>query len=273
MRTTGSFVKSIGSSLVSRRVVYPTLVLIIFLGVWELASDKGWLPAFLVPAPSTILRRTIETRELLAMHALATSYEILIGFLLAVVGGVLLGAAVVSSRAIEDAIYPWLVVVQVIPKVAIGPLLAVWLGFGYGPKILIAFLLAFFPVMINTMLGFKSIQRDATYLMQTMGARQSQIFRYLLVPHALPSICGSLKVAVTLAAVGAIVGEFIGSNTGLGYVLMTANGILDAGLLFVALFWITVVALIFYAAVSIVERLLIPWHVSIRAPVEALANY
>jgi NitT/TauT family transport system permease protein len=140
------------------------------------------------------------------------------------------------------------------------------LGFGFGPKILIAFLLAFFPIMINTMLGFKSIQRDATFLMQTMGARRSQVFRYLLVPHALPSICGSLKVAITLATVGAIVGEFIGSNTGLGYVLMTANGILDAGLLFVALFWITAVALIFYAAVSLLERLLIPWHVSIRLP-------
>ena len=133
-------------------------------------------------------------------------------------------------------------------------------------EVLIAFLLAFFPVMINTMLGFKSIQREAGYLMQTMGARRSQVLRYLLVPHALPSICGSLKIAITLATVGAIVGEFIGSNIGLGYVLMTANGILDAGLLFVALFWITIVALIFYAAVSLAERLLIPWHVSVRGP-------
>ena len=252
------------AAVASRRVIYPIILLIVFLGLWELASDRGWLPAFLVPAPSTIFRRTIETRELLAMHALATSYEIFVGFLLAVVGGVALGAAVVSSRAVEDAVYPWLVVIQVIPKVAIGPLLAVWLGFGFGPKILIAFLLAFFPVMINTMLGFKSIQREAGFLMQTMGARRSQVFRYLLVPHALPSICGSLKIAITLATVGAIVGEFIGSNIGLGYVLMTANGILDAGLLFVALFWITIVALIFYAAVSLAERLLIPWHVSVR---------
>jgi NitT/TauT family transport system permease protein len=257
---------NLASLLASRRVIYPALLLVLFLGVWELASDRGWLPVFLVPAPSTIFRRTIETRDLLATHALATSYEILVGFLLAVAGGVLLGVAVVSSRTVEDAVYPWLVVVQVIPKVAVGPLLAVWLGFGFGPKILIAFLLAFFPIMINTMLGFKSIQREATFLMQTMGARRSQVFRYLLLPHALPSICGSLKIAITLATVGAIVGEFIGSNTGLGYVLMTANGILDAGLLFVALFWITVVAMIFYAAVSLVERLLIPWHVSMRPP-------
>jgi NitT/TauT family transport system permease protein len=256
-------------TLLSRRVVYPVLLLIVFLGAWEFISDRGWLPAFLVPAPSAIFRRAIETRELLAMHALATSYEILVGFVLAVVGGVLLGAAVVSSPIVEDALYPWLVVIQVIPKVAIGPLLAVWLGFGFGPKILIAFLLAFFPVMINTMLGFKSIQRDAGFLMQTMGARKFQMLRYLLVPNALPSICGSLKIAITLATVGAIVGEFIGSNLGLGYVLMTANGILDAGLLFVALLWITVVALMFYAAVSVVERLLIPWHVSVRPATDA----
>jgi len=254
------------AAIASRRVISPTILLIVFLGLWELASDRGWLPAYLVPAPSTIFWRIIETRDLLAMHALATSYEIFVGFLLAVVGGVALGAAVVSSRAVEDALYPWLVVIQVIPKVAVGPLLAVWLGFGFGPKILIAFLLAFFPIMINTMLGFKSIQRDAGFLMQTMGASRSQVIRYLLVPHALPSICGSLKIAITLATVGAIVGEFIGANVGLGYVLMTANGILDAGLLFVALFWITVVALIFYAAVSLAERLLIPWHVSVREP-------
>jgi NitT/TauT family transport system permease protein len=255
--------------LVSRRVLLPLMLLGIFLAVWQLASSSGLVPSYLVPSPTAIVARTIDTRSLLGEHALVTSYEILVGFLLAVVGGVLLGAAVVSSRMIEDAIYPWLVVIQVIPKVAVGPLLVVWLGFGFAPKILIAFLLAFFPIMINTMLGLKSVQREVIFLMRTMGAGRTQVFRYLLFPHALPSICGSLKVAITLATVGAIVGEFIGSNTGLGYILMTANGMLDAALLFVALLWITVVALIFYAAISLIEKLIIPWHVSIRLPAEA----
>lgn len=210
-------------------------------------------------------RRTWETKNLLWPHALVTIYEIALGFLLSIIGGVLFGASVVSSRTLYQAVYPWLVVVQVIPKVAIGPLIVIWLGFGYMPKILIAFLLAFFPIMIATMHGLTSVERDKIFLLRTMGAGRFKTFRYLLLFNALPEICSSLKVAITLATIGAIVGEFIGADTGLGYVLISANGTLDAVLLFVALLWITVIALIFYAVVSVLQQLLTPWHVSVRA--------
>jgi NitT/TauT family transport system permease protein len=261
--------RSILRRSVSASVAYPLLLLVIFLAGWHAASAYGLIPPYLVPPPSTVWSRGIETAGLLWGHSLVTSYEILIGFLLSVIGGVLLGAAIVSSRTLEQTLYPWLVVIQVIPKVAIGPLLVVWLGFGLGPKVLIAFLLGFFPILINTMLGLKSVPRDSIFLMQTMGASRLTVFRRLLLPHAMPSICGALKVAVTFATIGAIVGEFIGANIGLGYVLIAATGNLDTGLLFVALFWVTAVALLFYGAVAAIEKLLIPWHISVRAPTQA----
>ena len=253
---------------VSASVVYPLLLLVIFLAAWHGASAYALMPPYLVPSPSKVLSRSIDTAGLLWGHALVTSFEILIGFLLSIIGGVLLGTAIVFSRTLEQTLYPWLVVVQVIPKVAIGPLLVVWLGFGFGPKILIASLLGFFPIMINTILGLKSVPRDSIFLMHTMGANRFIVFRLLLLPHALPSICSALKVAVTFATIGAIVGEFIGANTGLGYVLIAATGNLDTSLLFVALLWITVVALLFYGAVAAVEKLLIPWHISVRPSAE-----
>ena len=264
--------RSILRRSVSASVAYPLLLLVIFLAGWHAASAYGLIPPYLVPSPSTVWSRGIETAGLLWGHSLVTSYEILIGFLLSVIGGVLLGAAIVSSRTLEQTLYPWLVVIQVIPKVAIGPLLVVWLGFGLGPKVLIAFLLGFFPILINTMLGLKSVPRDSIFLMQTMGASRLTVFRRLLLPHAMPSICGALKVAVTFATIGAIVGEFIGANIGLGYVLIAATGNLDTGLLFVALFWVTAVALLFYGAVAAIEKLLIPWHISVRAPTRRAAS-
>ena len=264
------FLRRVVHRVCSGSVIYPLILLILILATWEFMSDSGLLPPYLVPAPLAIARRAWETKHLLWPHALVTIYEVFMGFLLSVVGGILFGAAIVSSRLLRQAFYPWLVVVQVIPKVAIGPLIVIWLGFGYLPKVLIAFLLAFFPIMIATMHGLSSVERDKVFLLRTMGASKFKIFRHLLIFNALPEICSSMKVAITLATIGAIVGEFIGANVGLGYVLISANGTLDAILLFVALVWITIMALLFYAGISILQHLLTPWHVSVRAPTTAM---
>lgn len=197
-------------------------------------------------------------------HMVVTAGEIIGGFILAVIVGILLAAAIVFVRFIERAIYPWLVVVQVVPKVALGPLLLIWLGFGFFPKVLISFLLAFFPIMIDTMVGMKSVERDAVFLLKSMGAGDWTIFWRLRLPHALPHIFGSLKVAITLATVGAIVGEFIGADKGLGYVLIFANGSMDTTLMFTALTWISVLSLVFYALVAWTEKVALRWHVSQR---------
>jgi NitT/TauT family transport system permease protein len=244
---------------------YPSVLFILTVAVWELGALMGWFPPYVLPAPSMIAARIADTVDLMMYHAVVTSIEIVLGFVLAVVIGVALAAMIVFVRTIDRAFYPWLVVVQVIPKVALGPLLVVWLGFGFLPKVLLAFLLSFFPVMISAMVGLRSIDNDSLFLLRSMGADPIKIFRHLQLPSALPGIFGSMKVAITLATVGAIVGEFIGANEGLGYVLVTANGVLDTTLIFVALTWISVLALIFYGLISILEKISVSWHVSHRS--------
>ena len=246
-------------------LAYPSILFLFTVFVWELGARLAWFPPYVLPAPTVILDRLIRTAGLLSHHAIVTSLEILFGFLAAAVVGVLLAAVIVFVRAVDRAVYPWLVFVQVIPKVALGPLLVVWLGFGFLPKVLMAFLLSFFPVMISAMIGLRSTERDSLFLLRSMGAGSFKMFFYLQLPTALPGIFGSLKVAITLATVGAIVGEFIGANEGLGYVLVTANGVLDTTLIFVALTWISVLALLFYGMIAALERSFVHWHVSHRS--------
>jgi NitT/TauT family transport system permease protein len=247
-----------------RDVGYPSILFVVTIVAWEFGARTGWFPAYILPAPTAIFDRLIKTSGLLFHHAVVTTLEIVIGFAVAVVVGVVLAVFIVLVRAVYQSVYPWLVFVQVIPKVALGPLLAVWLGFGFAPKVLMAFLLSFFPIMVSAMIGLRSVEMEARFLLRTMGAGPLKTLFYLQLPTALPGIFGSLKVAITLATVGAVVGEFIGANQGLGYVLITANGVLDTTLIFVALTWISVLALLLYAAVALLERPFVHWHVSHR---------
>jgi NitT/TauT family transport system permease protein len=240
------------------------IIFVVVCALWEAGARAGIYPPYILPAPSAIVARIGGTMGIMLGHLVVTAGEIVGGFILAVVVGVLLAGAIVFVRFIERAIYPWLVVVQVIPKVALGPLLLVWLGFGFFPKVLISFLLAFFPIMIDTIVGMKSVERDAVFLLKSMGAGDWAIFWRLRLPHALPHIFGSLKVAITLATVGAIVGEFIGADKGLGYVLIFANGSMDTTLMFTALAWISALSLVFYAMVAWTEKIALRWHVSQR---------
>jgi NitT/TauT family transport system permease protein len=252
--------------------LYPTAVFVLLIAAWEIAARTGVLPAYVVPAPSAILVRFVSTFHLMLWHSALTSYEIFAGFLLGTVVGIGLAGLILSVRVFEQALYPWLVVLQVVPKVAIGPLLVVWLGVTVTPKILIAFLLAFFPVMIAAISGLRSADASGVLLLRSMGASAVKRFWYLQLPNALPQILASMKVAVTLAVVGAIVGEFVGADEGLGYVLITAAGSLDAVLMFVALLWITLISLVFYAAVAWFEQVIVGWHVSIRGQRSVVAG-
>ena len=237
------------------------------MGTWEAMSRFGIVPTYILPAPSAVVLRLVQSGHLLVTHTLVTAVEILLGFLLAVVGGILFAVAIVYVRPFERAVYPWLVASQAIPKVAIGPLFVLWLGFGLTPKVVIAFLIAFFPVMIDTVIGLRTVDTETVYLLRSMGAARWKTFVYLNVPNALPNIFAGMKVAITLAVVGAIVGEFIGANDGLGYVLIFANGTLDTTLIFAALTLISLLAVVFYLAVGVLEDKCISWHVSKRRDV------
>jgi len=232
--------------------------------VWDIAVRVFSIPPYLVPAPLDVVKDLFDHWQLLGIHALWTSATVLAGFIAAAVVAVPLAVLIVVSSVAERLLYPPMVATQSIPKIALAPLFIVWFGFGVTPKVAVAFLIAFFPIVIDTIVGLRGIDPAMLQLARTMGAPGYRVFLKFSLPHALPSIFGGLKVASTLAVVGALTGEFIGSDKGLGYVLLQASGNLNTTLLFATLVTLSVLAMLFFYAVEAVERLAIPWHVSQR---------
>jgi NitT/TauT family transport system permease protein len=191
-----------------------------------------------------------------------TTQEVIWGYLLSIVIGIPLALAIFLSPFFARTVYPLLVSSQAMPKTAIAPLFVVWFGFGLLPKVLIAFLIAFFPIVINTVVGLASIEPEKLYLARSMGMSPMTTFFKIRLPQALPAIFGGLKIAITLAVVGAVVGEFVGAEAGLGYLLLVANGNLNTPLLFAGLVGLTVIGVVAFMLVEIAERIAIPWHVS-----------
>ena len=241
-------------------VVYPTALVIAMLLLWEAVARVFGIPTFLLPPPSLVLASLAAHANLLLANTWITTLEIVFGFGLSIIVGVPLALAIFLWPPFSRMIFPLLVSSQAMPKVAIAPLLLVWFGFGLLPKVLIAFLIAFFPVVINTAVGLASIEREKIYLARSMGLSGTATFFKIRLPNALPSIFGGLKISVTLAVVGAIVGEFVGGDAGLGYLLMVANGSMDTALLFADLLVLTVLGIVFFMLVELAEHLALPPH-------------
>ena len=222
------------------------------------------IPDYLLPAPQDVAARIVKEWPLLWKHGAYTLMSVLTGFAASVVIGVPLAFGIVLSRSMERIAMPFLVMSQTIPKVAIAPILVVWLGFGILPKIAIVFLISFFPILVSTVVGLKSVETDMIDLVRSMGAAVKIMLR-VRGPSALPQMFAGFKIAVCLAVVGAIVGEFVGSDRGLGYLLLTSTGTLDGTLVWSALFVLIAMGITLFAIVSKLERLVIPWHVSVRA--------
>lgn len=242
-----------------------TLLGLVLLLLWEAGVRLGDVPAYLLPPPSMVVMRIVGDYRALFMHTMVTVNEVVIGFALAIVVSIPLAALLAQFRSIERALYPILVASQTVPKVAIAPLFVVWFGFGLLPKILIAFLICFFPILIDALIGFRSTPKEVIWLARSMGASPRRIFLNFQLPAALPNIFAGLKVASTLAVVGAVVGEFVAADSGLGYQLIVANGMLDVVLSFAVLVVLSAVGIVLFALVDLVERLLLPWHISHRA--------
>ncbi len=241
------------------------LVGVIIVGFWELGVRVGNVPNYLLPPPSAIAERMVQDIGSILYHTAATTLEVMIGFALAIVVSIPLAAALAQMRTVERMLYPVLVASQTIPKVAIAPLLVVWFGFGLAPKVLIAFLICFFPIVVDSLIGFRSAPKEVSWLARSMGTTRWQNFINFQIPAALPHIFAGIKVASTLAIVGAIVGEFVAADRGLGYQLIVANGALDVTLSFTVLVVLSLLGVLLYALVDMVERWALPWHVSQRA--------
>ena len=244
--------------------LYPIIATAVLFAIWELATRFGNVSPLILPAPSRILATTIDQFPVLVHMSIVTVIEFVLGFVLGAAIGLPLGALIVYARPVEMAIYPLLVAFQTIPKAAIAPILIVWLGTGITSKILIAFAISFFPIVVDTIIGLRSAQPETIYLARSMGATPFQIFWHIRFPNALPAIFGGLKVASTLAVIGAIVGEFVSSDKGLGYLLLVANGELDTRLVFACVLVLTILGLAFYFVIEALERIFVSWHVSAR---------
>jgi len=244
--------------------VRSALMLFGVLIAWEIAVRLARVPVYLLPPPSVIALRILQDWRLILAQTWVTSAEVLMGFGLSIAISIPLAAMLFQWRWLEETLYPLLVASQTMPKVAVAPLLVVWFGFGLAPKILIAFLICFFPIVVDSLVGFRSLPKEVLWLAKSMGASPGKTFFKIQIPAALPHIFAGIKVAATLAVVGAVVGEFVGSDTGLGYQLIVANGSLDVRLSFAVLIVLSLIGIVLFGVVDLVERLLLPWHISQR---------
>lgn len=252
------------SSRISRYSLYATvpLSLAAALLLWWLVTRTAGLPAFILPSPAQVAIRfwkALVDGSLLT-NTVATLTEVLLGLLLGTVAAVVLGYAIAKSRLFERLVAPYLVATQAIPIVAIAPLLVIWFGPGIFSKVLICALIVFFPVLVNTVFGVRAVPRPLHDLMGSVYATPAQTLRYLELPAALPILLGGLRIGATLSVIGAVVGELVGSDKGLGFLVNVARGQYDTSLVFVSVFTLILMALTLYGLVALAESKLLVWQ-------------
>lgn len=240
-----------------------TVFVALFL-LWEYAVWIFGIKEYLLPPPSKVWTEFLKRSDTVFLGAWVTAQEIIGGYLLAVVVSVPLALAVARSRFIEESVYPVIVFLQIIPKIAVAPLFIIWLGFGFMPKLLLVFLLCFFPIVVSSVAGFKSVDPEVMDFAHTTGASNWKMFFKIRLPQALPEIFTGLKVGAALSATAAVVAEFVAADRGLGYLLQQYNGQLETPMVFAIIVLLSVIGLAVYYIVELIERLVIPWHVSQR---------
>lgn len=240
----------------AKSIVFMLLVL----AAWEAAVDLFSIPKFLLPSPSSILMKMAESPDLLARHALVTTRETIEGFALAMMIGVTLAVLIVHSRLVEETLYPILIFMQLTPKMAIAPLLIVWMGFGDPPKIAIAFLISFFPIVIDTATGLKSVELEQLEMLHGLRATRWQILMKARFPSAIPFIFSAMRISITLAITGAVVAEFVGASEGLGHLIVISSASIQTDLTFSAILTLAIIGVVLFWLIDLVERLVAPWQ-------------
>ena len=249
--------------MIRRRVVgewlVPAVTLVGALLVWEAATRVFHVPRFVMPAPSAIVAEGWDWRYRFLGHAWVTLYETLGGFALSIAVGVPLAVLIVYSPVLRRALYPLIVLAQSVPKIAIAPVLLLVLGYGAIPKVVVAFLVAFFPVVVDTATGLAATPPELLDLSRSYRASAFKTFVKVRLPMAMPFMFAGAKVAITLAVIGAVVGEFVGSDKGLGYVILSATSYWKTELAFSSMILLSLMAILLFGAVSLLERLVCPW--------------
>jgi NitT/TauT family transport system permease protein len=247
------------------KLPYALITLVLFILAWELIARLADIPVYLLPRPTAIVSALYENCGLLVANGGVTLTEILIGFVIAVLLGVPLATIIAHSPAVDRAVYPLIVGSQTIPKAAIAPLLLAAFGYGLTPKVTIVALMSFFPIVINAVVGFKSASPEMLHLAYCTGATPMQIFWLFRLPQALPSIFAGMKLAAVLSVIGAVVAEFVGSQSGLGYVILVAGSNFRMDQQFAAIIFLSVMGMILFWVIGLAEKKVLPWHASMRA--------
>ncbi len=235
------------------------------LGLWELSPWLG-MPAFILPPPHQIVSKFFQIYPAVFFHSLVTLAESVMGFALAFLSGFPLAIGIVHSRFMEKTVYPYVVAVRLIPVISIAPLMVIWFGIGMSPKVVVSALVAFFPIVVNSVVGLRSGAADALKLMHSLKATPRQIFWKIRLYACLPYLFSALRVSATLAVIGAIVGEFVGgSNRGLGAMMLEAQAFLYTDTLFVGVVFSAILGLLLFGAVAFIERRMLFWHESASA--------
>ncbi|MEJ2378064.1 MAG: ABC transporter permease [Pseudolabrys sp.] len=243
----------------AHRLIYPLIGFALILALWQAYVDLFHVSQIVLPSPAAILQASWQRYDLLLNETWPTFLESVYGFALALAIGIPLAVCVANSRILNLSLYPILVATQSVPKVAVAPIVLVWFGIGMQSKLAIAFLVAFFPVVVDTATGLRATPPGLIELGRSLRASRWQMFWKVQFPAALPFVFSGAKVAVTLAVIGAVIGEFVGSVNGLGNLLLSANSQLDGPLAWAALVWLSVLGILLFIGVVVAEKLILPW--------------
>jgi ABC-type nitrate/sulfonate/bicarbonate transport system permease component len=243
----------------TRDVLPALLLLALIIGGWETATHVFGIHPVVLPAPSLIGRTIAADWSLLVSNMLFTLWEVLLGFGIGFAVGLILAILIVYSPALERALYPLVVASQTIPVFAIAPLLVIWFGFGIWPKVLIAALIVFFPICVNEVEGLRSAEPEMIDLLRSLSASRWHIFRLVEFPASIPYLLAGTQVGIAYSVIGAVIGEWVGSNRGIGELMLSANAMIRTDRVFAAIVVLSVVALSLFVGVALISRLLMPW--------------
>jgi len=238
----------------------PFLLVLATIVAWEVAVPVLRVAPYVLPRPSAILVELGRSADSLWGHTVVTLREILLGFVAGSAIGIALAIVIAQSQVLERSLYPIIVFLHTVPKLAIAPLFVLWFGYGLLPKVILVIVISFFPITVNTIYGLTSVDRNIIDLMRSVSASRWQILRWIQVPNAIPYLFAGLKISVTLAVVGAIIGEWVGTDAGLGFAILISSTQLRTPFMFAAITIISVIGVVMFYLVAVCERLLIPWQ-------------
>lgn len=239
----------------------PTIAILVAIFLWHAATAWGGVPGWLLPEPAAVLRAAYQHAGILPRHIAVTLTEILVGLMAALVFAVPLAIAMVWAPLLRRTVYPLILAMQSVPKVALAPLFLIWIGYGMPSKVLIVASIAFFPIVVDTVTGLALVEPELLNMVRILRASTFQTFLKIRIPSAMPFFFSGTKIAVTFAVIGSVVGEFVGSDDGLGYLIMVSGSQMNTAMVFVSLIILSFIGMILFAVVEVLQRFLCPWSV------------